>query len=542
VTVATGTLRLLRLALRRDRVLLPAWLVSIGAVTAAVVASIDGLYADESERVAAATFSAANTVARVFDGPASGTTLGAMATTEAMLVLLLLVALMSAQAVVRHTRLEEETGRAELLGSAVVGRHARLIAALVVALLANAVLVVVVAAGMLASGLGPAGSFATGAALAGTGLVFAGVAAVTAQVFTTSRGANGAAGAVLGLAFLLRAVGDATGSVADSGVEVISAWPTWLSPLGWSQQVRPFHQDNWEVLGLHLALAVVLVAVAFELTAHRDLGAGLRAARTGPGDASPRLLSPTGLAWRAQRGVLLGWAVGLAVTGVAFGAVGESAEDIMELSDQFAEALRAATPEGGIVELYFGFVVGFVGIAAAGFTVQALVRLRTEEAAGRLEPVLATAVSRTRWLSSYLTVATLGTVALLAVTGLSGVVGYGLASGDWSGGVEGLVGGSLAQAPAALALGGSVVAAFALVPRWTTTVGWSALAVSLLMGQLGALLELPQWALNLSPFTHVPAVGSGFEVLPLLALGAVAIVLAGLGVGAFGRRDLAIAA
>jgi ABC-2 type transport system permease protein len=542
VTATTGTWRLVRLALRRDRVVLPAWVVSIAALAAAVVASIGGLYADEAERTAVATFSAASTVARVFDGPASGTTLGAMAVTEAMLLLLLLTALMSSQAVVRHTRLEEETGRAELIGSAVVGHHARLAAALLVAVLANLGVLVAVTLAMAANGLAPAGSVATGAAVGGLGLVLAGVAAVTAQVFTTSRAANGAAGAALGVMFLLRAVGDAAGEIAESRVEVVSAWPSWLSPFGWSQQVRPFHQDNWEVLALHLALAAALVVVAFVLTGRRDLGAGLRAARPGPADAASWLRSPLGLAWRTQRAPIVGWAVGLGAGGAAFGAVGESAEEIMELSEQFADALRAAAPDGGLTELYFGFVVGFLGIAAAGFTVQALLRARTEEAAGRLEPVLAAAVSRRRWLGSQVAVAFGGTAVLLAVTGLVAVLGYGAASGDWGGGVRGLLGGSLAQVPATFALGGLVVAAVGLVPRAATAIGWTALALGLLMGQLGALLELPRSVLNLSPFTHVPPVGSGFEVLPLVVLTLVGAALAGVGAWAFTRRDLVTAA
>src|SRR5665647_3558178 len=78
-------------------------------------------------------FSAGNPIARVCDGPASGTDLGAMALVEGWKVLAIFVALMSAQAVVRHTRQDEETGRAELIGSGVVGRQARLTAALIVA-------------------------------------------------------------------------------------------------------------------------------------------------------------------------------------------------------------------------------------------------------------------------------------------------------------------------------------------------------------------------------------------------------------------------
>lgn len=543
MTGLTATGRLVRLALRRDRAILPAWLGSLGALTAGLVASVSGLYDSEVERVAAASFAAASPIARVFDGPASGTEIGAMTMVEAYGVLAILIALMSSQTVVRHTRQDEETGRAELLGSAVVGRHARLTAALVVAFGANLALAVIVALVLLGNGLAVTGSLTAAAAAAGVGWVFAGVAAVTAQVSATARGANSTAGAVIGIAFVLRAVGDGLGHVADSQVEAISAWPSWLSPIGWGQQVRAFHQDNLGPLLLLLVLTAVLVAVAFQLTRHRDVGAGMVELRPGPARASARLGTPLGLAWRLQRGILLAWTVGLVVLGATFGAVGESAEEILTISDQIEQALLAMAPEGGLVDLFFAFVTGFLGIAATGYTVQALLRMRAEEATGRLEPVLATAVGRARWLASHVAIAVGGTTALLAVTGLAGGVVYGAMTGRWAAGIGGLVGGALVQAPAALALGGFVLAVFGLLPRYAVALAWSALAVSLVMGQLGELLGLPQQVLNLSPFTHLPSVpAASATVPPLAALLAIAVLCGAVGVAAFRRRDLAIAA
>ena len=124
MTAWTGTPRLVRLALRRDRVRLPVWIVAICGLIAAVIAAETSIYQDAAQRAAGAAFSADNIMSRFADGPASGTSLGAMSIVESYLVLAIFVALMSAQAVVRHTRLDEETGRAELIESSVVGRHA----------------------------------------------------------------------------------------------------------------------------------------------------------------------------------------------------------------------------------------------------------------------------------------------------------------------------------------------------------------------------------------------------------------------------------
>jgi ABC-2 type transport system permease protein len=146
-------------------------------------------------------------------------------------------------------------------------------------------------------------------------------------------------------------------------------------------------------------------------------------------------------------------------------------------------------------------------------------------------------------LLSHVAVAALGTVLLLALTGAGGAVAFGAVTGRWALGVEGMIGGSLAQAPAALLLGALVLAAVALTPRWAPAVGWSLLAAGLVMGQLGALLDLPQPVLNLSPFTHVPAVpAEAVDWRPLAALLAVALAVGAGAVAAFRRRDLATGA
>jgi ABC-2 type transport system permease protein len=541
VTALEGTTRLLRLALRRDRVVVPVWIAAIAGVAAAIAASIVGLYSSAEERTAAAAFAAGNPIARVFDGPAAGTETGALVLMEGYWLLAVLTSLLCAQAVVRHTRVEEETGRAELVGAAVVGRHARLTAALALAGAAAVGAGLAVGAVLLASGLAVAGSVLAGASLAGTGAVFAGVAAVAAQVSASARAANGVAAGVLGMAFLLRAAGDAAGSIADSGVHVVSAWPSWLSPIGWGQQARAFDADRWWVLALFVATAGVLTAVAVRLSVHRDVGAGMLPPRPGPAVAAARLCSPLGLAWRLHRGTVTAWLFAMVVLGAAFGAVGDSADELVDVSDEMRAALEALAPDGGIVDLYFTFSVGILALAATGFTVQAVLRIRTEELVGHAEPLLATAVSRRQLLASHLAIVVGGTLALLTAMGTSGAVAYGALTGDWAVGVEGMLGTALAHAPASLALGSVVLLAVAARPRWAAAVGWGGLAVGFVLGQLGAILELPQPVLNLSPFTHVPAVpAQPLELLPLVLLSAVATLATAAAFVVHRRRDLVL--
>jgi ABC-2 type transport system permease protein len=251
------------------------------------------------------------------------------------------------------------------------------------------------------------------------------------------------------------------------------------------------------------------------------------------------LRSPLGLAWRLQRGVLLGWVVGILVMAPPMGAVGEAVDDLVAANESMADMLRQLGGGGSLVDTFFGTMLSLYAIAIAAYTVQALLRLRSEEIGGHLEPVLATAVSRPRWLASHIACAVGGSALLLALAGAGTGLGYGLVVGDPLGEAVRLIGASLAWLPATLALGGFVVAAFGLLPRWSGGLAWAALTACLLMGQIGALLELPQAVLDISPFTHVPPVpAADVPTVPLVALTLTAVALAGIGLAAFRRRDL----
>lgn len=534
-----GTARLLALAARRDRVLLPAWVAALALVVLASVAAIAGLYDTEAERVQYALSVAPSVVARAFVGPILGTSLGAILMTETFGMLSALVGTMSVQAVVRHTRLEEETGRAELVGAAVVGRHAPLTAALLLAAAANVAVGAATSLIMLAYGLPAAGALLAGGLLTGVGASFAGIAAITAQVAGSARGANSLAGAAIGLAYLLRGVGDALGEVAPGGTAVTSAWPSWLSPIGWGQQGRAFADERFWVLALFAAACALTVGIAFALTRHRDVGSGLRPDRAGSARASRALRSPLGLAWRLQRGSVLAWSAGLVLAAAVFGAIGEEADAFLETSEDLVDVFAQLGDSGELVDLFIVFLMGLLAVAVGAFAVQGVLRLRGEEVSGRAEPLLAAAVARPRWIASHLTVVAVASLGMLLAAGLAGGTAYGLATGQWGSRFTDWVVAAVVTLPAVLALAALAACAVGLLPRRSVAIGWGAVGVSLVLGQLGALLDLPQWVLNVSPFTHVPAVPSEeLRWLPLLVLLAVAVGLGATGLVAFRRRDL----
>jgi ABC-2 type transport system permease protein len=428
--------------------------------------------------------------------------------------------------VIRHTRADEETGRTELVDSTAVGRYAGLTAALVLSFGASIATGAIGAAGLLATDIPATGSLAFGAALSGSGLVFSAVAAVAAQLSASARVARGTAFTVLGAAFTLRAVGDA----GDGKL-------SWLSPLGWSLQVRPYAGDRWWVLLLHLATTVALTAVAYRLLSGRDVGAGLIAERPGPGTAAPTLGNVFGLTWRLDRGALLLWTVGLCLYGVVMGSVVHGIGDELGDSSVARDIVARMGGTSSLEEAFIAVAFTLIAMVAAAFAISLTLRLHQEEAGQRAETILAGAASRSRWVASHLLAALLGSAVAMLVSGAAAGLVYGVAAGDVGGKLAIVVGSAAVQLPAVWLLSAVTVLLFGLAPRFTP-VAWGVLVGFVALYLVGSLAGFPQWVLDLEPFSHVPRVGADFTAMPLLWLLAIDAALIIVGILAFRRRDL----
>lgn len=534
----TGTWRLMRLALRRDRVKLPIWIVAIVGLLAAAVPTLKEVYGSSQQVINEYAGTMANSfVGRLFGGPIDGPYFGSIVMLEYFLFTAVLIIFMSTLAIVRHTRQNEETGRSELIGSGIVGRYAPLTAALLVVVGINLLVSILIALSLIEQGLPAGGSIAMAVGLGGVGIVFAAIAAVAAQVIGNARGTNAVIGGFIGLAVLLRGLGDSLGSVAPSGLEVNSAWPTWLSPIGWGQQMEPFSQTNWWIAGLFIGAFVALTGLAYWLTSHRDHGMGMIPARLGRGRARTSLLSPLGLAWRLQRTVLLGWGLGIVVLGVILGITAVEFEDFFKSNEQLAAFFQAAG-SGNFTDIYFAAMMGFMAMIMAGYGLQAILRLQSEESAGHLEPVLATNVGRLKWALSHMGVVLFGVAALGALAGLSTALGYALTAGTWSEFGDLIVAG-LVQIPAVLVFVGFGLTVFGVLARWSGALVWGIFAAALLIYQVGALLKLPEWLQKASPFAHTPpAPASNIDSSALWVMLIIAAALSVVGLVAFRRRDI----
>lgn len=525
-----GTGTLVRFMLRRDRVRLPGWVAGIGLFWLYYTRLVPSVYASDDDLRGISQLME-GPMGRVLTGPAHGfadLSHDRLVVGGYGLYVVLLAALMSLLTVVRHTRAEEQTGRAELVRANVVGRHAPLSAALLVTVVTNlAVAATVAAVTVTAPEFGPGGSllFAAGVALAG--LAFAGLASVTVQVTEFSRAAAGLAGGALGAAFVVRALGDMT----REGGSVVS----WLSPLAWSQQTAPFVLDRWWPLLLSAGLAAATTAVGYVLSERRDVGATMFAVRPGPDRAASWLRSPFTLSLRLQRASIVGWTASLAVAGLVYGAW---ADAMLTSLDDLPDVLVDVTGgEGDIVVGYLALMALFMALTIGIYVVLAMQSLRTEETSGRGEPVLATATSRWAWLGTHVAAVALGVGVTLAVTGLATGIGAAAVTGEVAHVWE-VTGAHLAYAPAVLCVLGLGALLFGVAPRMMG-LAWAVLGYGLVVGVFGPVMELPGWAHDLSPFEHVGRIPQQpLRVVPLVVLAVIAAagVLAGL--VTFGRRDV----
>jgi ABC-2 type transport system permease protein len=231
----------------------------------------------------------------------------------------------------------------------------------------------------------------------------------------------------------------------------------------------------------------------------------------------------------------MGWTLGMAVLGVVYGSIANSIGDLLSDNPQLATIFERAGEQ--IVDTYFATVLGILALVAAAYAIRTALRLRVEEENVRADPILATATSRFAFMSSHLSFAFVGSGLMLVMAATVAGLTYASISGGIGDRVLSVVEAGLLYVPAVWVVAALSAALYGLSPRLSQAT-WGALVLFLVFGQLGAILQLPQWMLNLSPFTHVPA-ALMIDAQPIAWLLALALMLLLIGTFTFARRDLA---
>ncbi|TSD93727.1 multidrug ABC transporter permease [Gordonia rubripertincta] len=522
-----GTRPLLKASLHHGGSTFAPWIVLPTALAVSSVLVYPWLFPDALERKAFATTVGANPALGLIFGPAYDlSTTDGFTAWRSLALGGFIAALGAIFIVVKGTRGQEDSGQAELLASGVLGRSARLLAALVMAMMCSLAIGVVagVATGLCGGSWGS--SMLLGAGFTVTGWMFAAVAVVSAQVGADARAATTISVSLLGVLFILRGF-----------LYSVSApsWTTWANPLGWIQETRPATGDHWWPLGLGVAFAIVVAGLGFALQVSRDFGQGLVPSR--PGAPRGRTGTPTGLAVRLNRAPIASWSVAFVGLGVVFGYFTRSVKSLLETNPAMAAifASGAASPND-LISAFVSTILSLVGIIASVAGVQIVNRVRTEELEDRTEAVLATSVARVRYLATNIVVAFVATAAFLLIAGtvvgvFASTAGIGITFGD-----------ALLQAVATIPATWTVIAfAVAVIgarPEARPAI-WLGVLVSFVMTILGPSFKLPGWALGFSPFHHVPDVAAaGANWSGVLWIGLVTLGFLLIGSVGFRRRDI----
>jgi ABC-2 type transport system permease protein len=523
--------------LRRDRLTLAIWIVGLVLLVLGATASVTQEFGDEKGRAQIIAVAIATPSLLALRGVPNGPSLGSLMFFQIFSNAAVAVGLMNTFLAVRHGRGDEERGRRELIAAAPIPRSAPLIATVLLGLTADLVLAVLSAAAFIAGGLDPKGAVVAGMAIGATGLAYLGVGLLAGELVTTSRAANSVAATAVVIGYALRAAGDALGKPDLATLSVRSAWPTWLSPIGWGEQTFAFTSNRMWPLALSLGLAAVATAAGLLLHSRRELGDGVLPERAGRATARPTLRSAFGLAWRLQWPSLIGWSIGLASFGLAAGflaiAIGNATLD----NPNIVAVLRSLGhgSREDLILLFMSAIMALVSLVASAAALQAVVKLREEESSGRAELVLAAPVSRTRWLLATVLVGAISTAVVLLACAFTTWLSF-RAAGDADLGRR-AVEQAVLELPVGLVFVGVGVVVVAALPRFSAGLTWGLFGLAVAIGLLGGLLQLPHWVLDASPLVHVPSVPvehwSG--LLGLLAAAAVGVTAA---LFLIRRRDL----
>jgi ABC-2 type transport system permease protein len=525
-----GTGSLFKALLRYDGRLLAPWIVIVTFISASTPVIFNWLFSSEEDKLMLSSSIGSNPALSLIFGTAGDlTTVDGFTVWRGLTLGGFLTALGVGLAVTRATRAQEDSGQAELLASGVLSRSARLMAPVMLVTLAS--IAVGVVAGVVTGLCGASWDTAMlmGATFTAAGWMFGSWSAVSAQLASDSHLANNIGIGALAALFLMRGALDSLDA---------PDWTSWINPLGWLSETKAGQDDaRWWPLLFAVALALVLCAVAFQLHGSRDFGQGVIA--TKPGRDRGQIRGPWTLTWRLHRGVISVWVVMFIVLGVVFGYMSDSVEDLLgDGSGGFAAIFTGGAADPSMMtRMFLTTMLSLAGIIASIPGVQIMNRLRTEEEEEfRVEPLLATQLTRGRMFLAPVGMALLVTAGLILLAGF--VVALFVVNGD--SGVS--FGDSFLQAlvtvPAVWAVVGVSVLIVGARPQ-VSIAAWIGVVASFGLTLLGETFKLPDWALGISPFHHVPTIGSdGATWTGLVVVGIVALVLSAAGLTGYRRRDI----
>jgi len=525
----SGTLKLTAFFMRRERIIYVIWLAALLILAWAIAMVFENQMSFEELQYLLGVRS--NPAQVALQGPMySGEVLlpGQMFAAEMHLFTMVAIAIMNIFLVNRLTRGDEEKGRYEVIRSLPVGRSAGLSAAFITAATAN--LVIALAHGLLLgvlgiTGIDMTGAFTYGFTLGAMGFFFAALTAFLAQLSPSARGVTGYAFGILIIMYMIRAVGDPTS-------EAIAI----ISPLGLIMRSQVFISNYLSPILIVLGFSLFFCMLAYLLDAKRDMDQGYIPQKQGPAEAAPSLLSPIGLAWRLNRNTFFAWSAGMLALGAALGGLMGEAESFAGENEIFIAMMPTAL-DFTITQLFTMLLNVLLAIVCIAPVVGLCLKQHNEERGHRAEYILGAAVSRTRYMLSYVSIAFAATLIMPLVTALGLWISSSLTMAEPLA-LTTMVWAIFVYVPALWVMLGFCILIIGVVPK-LAALCWVYFGYAFIIGFFGDLLSLPEWAMRISPIGFIPMIPlEEVQWGAMLGLCVIAFLLTACGIFFYRRRDL----
>jgi ABC-2 type transport system permease protein len=353
-----------------------------------------------------------------------------------------------------------------------------------------------------------------------------------------------------GLAFLLAPVLGRGGATGVSSIVMLVLWlakglegmdaAALISPFRWTaDHIALIGRYDWAPLALVGVCAAVFMAGGVALFVRRDLGVTLGLRMPGLPTVMLGVHGPVSRAFGDLLPRALAWGIGIFLMGAMVSSlVGPMAQQITG-DPSLLETFKALFPSfdlgsaGGWIQLFAQLLyIGF-GFAAAAF----VSKWASDETDGRLELILATPMTRSRWVVAG------GIAALLSVALVTVLFALGIAVGAGKSGLD--ISEPMLGTVVTGLFGAAVVGiGFAVGGLFRTSLAAEIAAIFVIATYLVDLiippLKLPEWVHQLALVSHLgqPMVGEwdwvGMGACVVIAVGGIA-----LGAWGMGRRDVA---
>ncbi len=522
-----GTARLIQFYFRRGWVTRVFWLLTPALLAISAVSSYIPMFATQQELSAFVDESILNPAVAAIHGFILSKDIPSLVAWNIKTISLIVLGIFNILAMTKILRGEEESGRAEILMSGMVGRQAPFAASSILSLSTNVLMGLLTFITMLAFGLPVAGSLSLSLLFVVGGCLFASLGAITSQLFSAKRMASSAAIGFLGAFYAISFLNNLSAN---------NNFASYITPFRWFFIIRPFDGNHLGFLLVGVLAVVVFTFIALFLADKRDVGEGMIHPKTGRKDAAPSFRNEWALDWRQHFGSLLTWTIVLGVFSFGVGNVNTLVSDMLGEQSTLASWMSMfGEPQEAFLSLMlfvFTLFVAAYGIVAAG-------KLHLEESDGRAELLLGTPMKRIGWMLSHVLFSVFGSVVLLIVIGCSTTIGS-VMSGGSTGDFLPILSKALYKLPAIWTISGIAVLFFSLLPKISGALSWSLFSLFIVIQLFWEMGILPGTAFLLTPLGQIyptqPQTAQTF-----LTLAAISIVLYVVGFIGFKNRDLQMA-